>query len=196
MMSSKMMFVNAHKIAKMIVETVGDYMVAFKLALKQVWSDVKGGKKRYTQTTLNSDAAYLKGEKKTANHNSFDNFRFNGLHFRKISNKYLTMNRVSDNENKIVVKVASEHLLPTKYGYALILDKNHVVFVKDWQISENYFGNEVVLDRKYWNVKEWGNFEQFDTNEKNYEFNNWLEAAKEQDALRDEDGLKANEVRF
>lgn len=143
-----------------------------------------------------SDAAFLKGEKKTANHNSFDNFRFDGLNFHRASNKYLTMDRVSKDENKIVVKVSDEHLLATKYGYALILDRSHVVFVKDWAVSSNWFGNEVLLTKKFWNVKEWGNFEDFDINEDNYNFDNWVKAAKEQDELRDDEGCKLNEVRF
>lgn len=60
----------------------------------------------------------------------FNDFRFSGLNYKEKSNKYFTMNRVSEDENKVVVKVDSVHLFETKYGYALILDNTHVVFSK------------------------------------------------------------------
>ena len=91
----------------------------------------------------------------------FNEFRFSGLEYRSKSNKYYTMNRVSEDENKIVVKVADDHLIKTQYGYALILDYSHVVFLKDWQVSCNYFGNEVLLQREFFNVKEWGKHDEF-----------------------------------
>ena len=65
------------------------------------------------------------------------------------------MRRVNSEETKIVVNVGSHHLQKTKYGYALILDEKHVIFVKNWQVSQNYFGNEVLLTKEYFNVKEW-----------------------------------------
>lgn len=71
---------------------------------------------------------------------SFNEFRFDGLKCREVSNKYLTMKRVSEDENKIVVKVAGSHLLSTKYGYALILNAEYVVFLKEWQVDKNYYG--------------------------------------------------------
>ena len=86
----------------------------------------------------------------------FNNFRFEGLNYKDASNKYYTMDRVSADESKIVVKVASTQIIETKFGYALILDYNHVVFLKSWQVSDNYFGIEVLLNKEYWNVKEWG----------------------------------------
>jgi len=127
---------------------------------------------------------------------NFNDFRFSGLEYRSISNKYFTMKRVSDNENKIVVKVDDVHLKRTKYGYALILDYNHVVFLKDWQVSENYFGNEVLLQKEYFSVKEWGTHEQFSNNEEYLSFENWLKIAHEQENLIDEDGYKMNLVKW
>lgn len=126
----------------------------------------------------------------------FNNFRFQGLNARKKSNKYLTMNRVSEDGNKIVVKVADSHLLETKYGHALILDRNHVVFIKNWQVSENYFGNEVLLTKEYFNVKEWGDFEDFDDEPQNLNFETWLNVAMEQEGLVDDDGAKSNPVNW
>lgn len=110
----------------------------------------------------------------------FNQFRFQGLNYQSYSNKYYTMNRVNDTEDKIVVKVADAHLIPTRYGYALILDRTHVVFLKDWAVSRNWFGNEVLLTKEYFNVKEWGDHEDFADDEKNLDWNTWLEVAKEQ----------------
>ena len=75
----------------------------------------------------------------------FNDFRFEGLDWYQQSNKYLSMNRVSKDENKVVVKVADCHLISTRFGYALILDESHVVFLKSWQVSSNYYGNEVSI---------------------------------------------------
>lgn len=123
----------------------------------------------------------------------FNDFRFDGLNWRQSSNEYLTMERVSEDENKIVVKVAPEHLMRTKYGYALILDYSHVVFLKSWQVSDNYYGTEVMLTRDFFNVKEWGEHEAFCDEPENLTYDNWLKVAKEQNAV-DEDGFKINRV--
>lgn len=112
---------------------------------------------------------------------NFNNYRFGGLNAHEISNNYISMDRVNEEEDKIVVNVGENHLLPTKYGYALILDVNHVVFLKTWQVSSNYFRNEVLLCEEYFNVREWGNFEDFDENEENLTWDAWLAAAKEQE---------------
>lgn len=126
----------------------------------------------------------------------FDIFRFGDLNFTSASNKYWTMDRVSEDENKIVVRVGDSHLVKTKFGYALILDNTHVVFIKDWQVSSNYFGNEVLLTREYCEVKEWGNHEEFDEDKENLLFDTWLAVAREQDALVDDDGTKINSVKW
>lgn len=126
----------------------------------------------------------------------FNEFRFAGLNYRDKSNKYFTMDRVSADKNKIVVKVADEHLLPTKYGFALILDCSHVVFIKDWQVDRNYYGNEVMLTKEYFNVKEWGDFSDFGEEPENLKWDTWLDTAKEQDSLVDEDGEKMNRVNW
>ena len=110
----------------------------------------------------------------------FNDFRFQGLNYQSYSNKYYTMNRLNETEDKIVVKVADAHLIPTRYGYALVLDRTHVVFLKDWAVSCNWFGNEVLLTKQYFVVKEWGEHEEFSDNEKNLDWNTWLEVAKEQ----------------
>lgn len=127
----------------------------------------------------------------------FNEFRFSGLHLEEQSNKFLTMNRVSDDENKVVVKVGTDHLLKTKYGFALILNSTHVVFLKDWQVDINYFGNEVLIDKDYFLVKQWGDFSDvFDDSEDNLKFEKWLGVAKIQQKSRDKDGDRINIVHW
>lgn len=115
----------------------------------------------------------------------FNNFRFSGLNYKPVSNNYWSMNRINEEETKIVVRVAPCHLMKTKYGYALILDRSHVVFIKDWQVGFAAYGKdcEVVLDRDYFAVKEWGDFDEFDDldeDDAQLTWNGWLDIAKQQ----------------
>lgn len=111
----------------------------------------------------------------------FNEFRFGGLNYRDYSNKYFTMDRISDDEKKIVIKVEDVHLVETKYGFAFVLDKTHVVFLKEWQVSRNFFGNEILLDKDYFQIKAWGNHENFlEENEDELTFDKYKEIAKEQ----------------
>jgi hypothetical protein len=114
----------------------------------------------------------------------FNEFRFGGLNYRSFSNKYYTMNRVSDDDSKIVVKVADDHIMPTRYGFALILDASHVVFLKEWAVSCNDYGNEVLLSREFFNVKTWGDFsENFMDEPENCTWEHYYSVAKvQQDA--------------
>lgn len=110
-----------------------------------------------------------------------ENYWNEGLNPRRTTNKYVTMDRVNDDETKIVVRVADDHLLSTKYGYALVLDDKHVVFLKENQVSRNYYANEVILNKGYFNVKEWGDFsDRFGSEPKNLKWNEWLSTAKKQ----------------
>lgn len=125
----------------------------------------------------------------------FNEFRFRGLDYKEKSNKYWTMKRVSDDETKIVVKTVTDQIVKTRYGYALILDDKHVVFLKDWQVSDNYYGVEVLLTKEYFIPKEWGNFDEYEDNAENLEWSTWLSAAKDQSTV-DEDGFKLNPVNW
>lgn len=112
---------------------------------------------------------------------SFNDYRFFDLNYQDYSSSYFTMDRINDTSDKIVVKVDSSHLKETKFGYALILDCKHVVFLKKWQVSKNYYGNEILIIEKYWVVKEWGewcDFAETEGDELNY--SHWLNVAQEQ----------------
>ena len=119
-------------------------------------------------------------EKISIKKQEFNDFRFEGLGPHQVSNKYLTMNRTNDSNSRLVIKVASSNIKKTKYGYLLILNKTHVVFLKDWQVSDNYFGVEVLLDKKHFNVKEFGNWEDFEDDDTYLIFDNWVKVATEQ----------------
>lgn len=112
--------------------------------------------------------------------NEYIQKRFPDLNAHEVSNNYWSMDRVSKDGDVAVVKVADEHLIKTQYGYALILDNEHVVFTRDSYVSQNYFGNEVMLNKKYFNVKKWGNHDNFGSEPKNLKFDEWLKVAKEQ----------------
>lgn len=64
---------------------------------------------------------------------SFIEWLLRDLEYRKISNNYVTCKRFNETEDKIIVKVAGSHLFETQYGYGLILDARHLVFLKSWQ---------------------------------------------------------------
>ena len=122
---------------------------------------------------------------------NFNEFRFDGLKCREVSNKYFTMKRVSEDENKIVVKVADNHIIKTRYGYALILNAEHVLFLKEWQVDQNYYGNEVLLNKEFFIPKKWGDFSlDFEFEEDNLDWNEWLNTAIAQNNEED------NEVRW
>lgn len=113
----------------------------------------------------------------------FNEFRFAGLKANfEYSNKYIESNRISEDGNKIIVKIGQDHLVETKYGYAVILNATHVVFVNSWQVDINYYGIEVILNKDYFNVKEWGDFsDNFDDTEDFLSWDTWLKVAKQQE---------------
>ena len=108
----------------------------------------------------------------------FNNFRFNGFEVKQQSNKYLTMNRISNDNSKVIIDVNPVHLFKTKFGYGLILNSNHVLFVKDWQVNFNNYKTEVLIDSEYFVAKEFGNFEDFADNNDLMSFEGFLKVAE------------------
>lgn len=120
----------------------------------------------------------------------FYNFVFDGLGWIQHSNKYLEIGkRVSDDKSKIVVRVGDNHLIKAPFGYGLVLDRKHIVFLKYWQVSKSVYGNEVVLTKQYFIVKEWGDFDQFCDIKENLNWETWVKVAEEQEEKRTEDDL-------
>lgn len=103
------------------------------------------------------------------------------------SSQYRHADRVSADGNKIAVKVSPAHIRETQYGYSLQLDRNTVVYMKEWQVvnhREPYKGStgmNVVLDRRYFNPKKtrFPN-KDFAPDPKNTTFEAWKKAAIDQ----------------
>lgn len=126
----------------------------------------------------------------------FNNYRFEGLEAKNISNTYLSMKRVNQDRTKCVVKVGNGHLRKTKYGFILILDHTHVIFIKTWQVDQNYYGNEVLLTKDFFKVREYGEWEEFSECKESLDFETWVKVAEEQDSLKDSDGIQVNPVKW
>ena len=137
------------------------------------------------------------------------NYTFKGFspeQFRKYSNQYAYMvgSHVSEDGNTAIIKISSNHVIPTKYGYAVIVDAKRVVFIKHWQVWGTSFkdGSYIIsFNRQYYQVKEWGDHsedfgEYEDINESSPgNFDNLVKLAKEQEEYYagvdvDEDGFE------
>lgn len=126
-----------------------------------------------------TNKAHLKNLKET--YNDFNNYRFDGLNHNMQSNNYMTMDRISKDGDKVVVRVANSHIVDTKYGYGLVLNKDNVVYLKDWQVSKTNYGNEVLLNKKYFTPKKSSRtFSDFDGSTELLDFSSWQKAAKAQ----------------
>ena len=122
--------------------------------------------------------------------NDFEkNYKFKGFtedQFKAYSNNYskFTGKHVSDDNNHVVVRVAWNNIIKTRYGFAMIIDRNHVVFGKNWQLWGNGQWNEdivVSFNRQFFNIKEFGDFEEFAEEGDIKSFDDLVEMAKAQE---------------
>lgn len=154
-----------------------------KIALEAMGDKTSNAHQRAFELSLTANSKNEKNNMRET-YSKFNEFRFDGLNHHQESNKYMTMDRVSNDKSKVVVSVTDNMLKGTKYGKALILDKTHVVFLKDWQVEKNNrtgIRNEVILDKKYFNVKQWGQHDSFFDNQKQwYNFDSWVGLANKQ----------------
>ena len=96
------------------------------------------------------------------------NYKFKGFQeeqFRKLSNKYTEFigKQVSDDKENAVVLISAEHVFTTRYGYGVIVDSSHVVWVKSWQVWGINLTNTayaINFSREFYNVKEYGDFSE------------------------------------
>lgn len=51
-MTKKQMMIQAHKMAKKLIEKTDNYMIALKFALKQIWAMAKAGRKRMSESAF------------------------------------------------------------------------------------------------------------------------------------------------
>lgn len=74
-----------------------------------------------------------------------NSYRFDGLHCRSSGKGYYTMQRVSDDKDKIVLLVNAGQILKTARGYFFYLDYDTVIILEDWQLSKNINGYDIIL---------------------------------------------------
>ena len=111
---------------------------------------------------MSSYSAYMKSRKEKS-----INFRasiYEGLGFEQASNKYCEITRrVNDDETKILVNVDASQVFPTRYGFGMVVGRNHVVWLKDWQVIQvaDWWLTEftkgcyqVLLNKDYYKVAE------------------------------------------
>ena len=115
----------------------------------------------------------------------FNEFRFEGLDYRTSGKGHWSMLRLSGDQEKIVVDVDPGQLFETRYGYALILDRTHVCFLKGWNVLNGMYGHVlVILTKGYFAPKEFGERDGFADDPVNCGWDAWLTAAKEQAAAQ------------
>ena len=124
------------------------------------------------------------------------NYKFKGFQeeqFKKISNKYTEFigKQVSEDQNNAVILISEEHVFATRYGYGVIVDSSHVVWVKSWQvwgINRTNTAYAINFSREFYNVKEYGDFsENFSDDLENSmlgDFDKVVKIANEQAELR------------
>ncbi|MGY3725662.1 hypothetical protein SAMN05421767_1587 [Granulicatella balaenopterae] len=126
--------------------------------------------------------------------NFLANYKYKGFtddgQIVNVSNRFnkLLGSHVSADENNVVVRVGSNHIRKTKYGYLLIVDAHHVVFFKDWQNwGHPKRCNSFIINfnREFYKVKEYGDFSEFFSDEPSEElssFDGLIKLAREQEA--------------
>lgn len=175
-----------------VLETSSDYLLGLKKS--SVYGDTPVGKflrlnrknRRIVEELILSllDIEAQEKSKSSPVVDDFNNFRFSGMNL-VAENDSLTVNRISENSDHIVVRVPADRVISTKYGYALILTKNSVLFLKEWQVNKQNKFCEVLLVKEFFKKKFWGNFPSCSDNLETWE--EWLCKAKGQSA----DGAKA-----
>lgn len=118
------------------------------------------------------------------------NYKFKGFdieQFYQVSNSRngLKGKHVSDDNNNAVIKISGKHIIETKYGYAVIMSNTEVVFIKHWQVwGVNYKSNAYIINfnRDFFNIKTWGNHDDFSSERTFNSFEDVIALAKEQEA--------------
>lgn len=117
----------------------------------------------------------------------FDAYRFGDMRPSRPSNKYYEVDRINKSGDKIIVTVPNDRVFQTKYGYGLVLNADHVLWLKNWQVGQaKYFNGSgydvqtnVLLQKQYFNPQK-SNYERSDYSyeAKNLTWKEWESVAK------------------
>ena len=121
----------------------------------------------------------------------FNEYRFKGFKYEDQSNKYWKFNsQVNNDGSKILVKIAPDNYFTytAKSGhinYVIKLDRNHVAFIKWWQMFEGWYGDYMLIDKNYWRPVESNKPNEDMVEKADLSYDHLLEIAKEQKAKTD-----------
>lgn len=183
-MRKSVMFKKAHELAKVINNKVDNYSIAFSISLKKIWKLVKAGRKVITTATIKNASYEL-------THINYEEQALKGFNYYN-SGKYMVFNNQVANNDKVIVKVADEMLygfiskFNNRRTYMLKLDAHHMVYLKDFQVFNGFYGTYVILDRKYWNVKKASKSFDDMIESADLSFDKEVEIAKDQQAAADD----------
>lgn len=90
---------------------------------------------------------------------SFNAFRFQGLNYTNYSKKYWQFtNLVAPNHQRVLLRIHETNLIKFtsdlgKVTWIWKIDQYHIVFLKPWQVFSGYYGTYVLLNQKYFTIK-------------------------------------------
>ena len=128
---------------------------------------------------------------------SFNEYRFKGFKYQDQSHKYWDFEQqVNDDESKALIRVNRDNVFSyVNYNngwrnYVLKLDRDHCMFLKNWQYFDGYYGTYILLDKNYFKVADARKpFEDMVSQGDMLTWDDALEIAKDQQKLISEDNL-------
>ncbi|KJY56164.1 hypothetical protein JF76_07750 [Lactobacillus kullabergensis] len=127
---------------------------------------------------------------------SFNDYRFKGFKYQDQSHKYWDFKQqVNDDESKVLIRISPDNVFSYMgnkgwTNYVLKLDRDHCMFLKNWQYFEGYYGTYILLDKIYFKVADAREpFEDMVSQGDMLTWNDALDIAKEQQKIISEDNL-------
>ena len=127
---------------------------------------------------------------------SFNDYRFKGFKYQDQSHKYWDFKQqVNDDESKVLIRISPDNAFSYMgykgwTNYVLKLDRDHCMFLKNWQYFEGYYGTYILLDENYFKVADAREpFEDMVSQGDMLTWDDALEIAKDQQKLISEDNL-------
>lgn len=128
-------------------ETIDEILSDLKSGeLSDYFSRIGSGSSQATQGGGRANFVHNPNSKFEAG--SFNDFRFGDFEDARVSpnGKWIdSPSRTSSDGNKAIVKMNPDNLKMTQYGYALPINEEQVVYLKDWQVGDAYDGQKEVL---------------------------------------------------